>query len=130
MAPQQFDRKGFPSLCAPWVPYGRAQRIGELNRSAVLDSAGICPPGDPTAIAELASTLRRVAAQVTSTSTPSLGRWESPAARLAGDDLRHADRATRRAAETLCSCASILDTAADYLASDQRSWRARQGDQR
>jgi hypothetical protein len=96
----------------------------------MFDSVGVCPPGDPAAIAELASTLRRVAAQVTDTSTPALGRWESPAARRAEDDLRHADRAARGAAETLRSCASLLDTAADALASDQRVWRARQGDRR
>lgn len=96
----------------------------------MFDSAGVCPQGDPIAMAEFASLLRRVAAQATSTSTPSLGPWESPTARRAEDDLRHADRATRQAAETLCSCASILDTAADDLASDQRAWQARRGDRR
>jgi hypothetical protein len=96
----------------------------------VFDSVGVCPQGDPAAIAELASTLRRVAAQVTDASAPSLGHWESPAARRAEDDLRHTDRATRGAAETLRSCASLLDMAADDLTSDQRAWRARQGDRR
>jgi hypothetical protein len=96
----------------------------------VFDSVGVCPQGDPAAIAELASTLRRVAAQVAGTSTPSLGHWESQTARRAEDDLRHADRAARGAAETLRSCASLLDTAADDLASDQRVWRAQQGDRR
>jgi hypothetical protein len=93
----------------------------------VFDSAGGCPPGDPAAIAELAATLRRVAAAVGGLRAPAVKGWDSPAARRAGDDIRDADDAAHRAGEALRSCASLLDVAADDLAADQRTWRARQG---
>ncbi|GLZ40618.1 hypothetical protein [Actinokineospora sp. NBRC 105648] len=84
---------------------------------------GPFPMGDPAAIAEVATTLRRVAA-VLGGPVPGLGGWQSEAACRARDGLSAADRAVQGVADSLRECASAVDGAARELAVDQRVWRA------